>query len=73
MANHPNRSKRIALDFSGQELRLLWHALCNGAGDDALANLGLSRREQRVLAEACNKIKAAGGLPGPAFGVDGLS
>lgn len=59
--------EQIVISFSVKELELLWLALGNGAGDDAIDNLGLSGTEKRQLARACNRIKDAGRLRGPGF------
>jgi hypothetical protein len=57
----------VMLPFTRKELELLWLAIGNGAGDDAIHNLGLRADERRTLAKAANRIAAAGKLGGPRF------
>jgi hypothetical protein len=53
--------------FSGKEMELLWLALSNGMGDDAILNLGLTKFERHILSNAANRIGNAGNLKGPRF------
>ena len=53
------------LHFTQKELDLIVHALANVAGDDVITQLGLRKREQRMLAYSINRIADAAGSPRP--------
>src|SRR5260370_5990986 len=56
MANHPNRSRRRAVEFTTREAQMLWVALSNGAGDDAIYNLGMTAGERAKFRRAANRL-----------------
>jgi hypothetical protein len=58
MTNHPNRSRKVVLEMTLQEARLLAHGLCAGINDDGIKNIGLTKREQLILGGVGNRLHA---------------
>lgn len=58
---------KVSLEFTPKELELLWLALSNGAGDDAINHLGLRTDEKRKLGRAANRIADGANLAAPRF------
>jgi hypothetical protein len=64
MTNHPNRSRRKAVEFTTREAQLIWVALSNGAGDDAIDNLGFTAGEKVKFSNAVKRFGDAFGIAG---------
>ena len=61
MTNHPNRSRKVTVELTIKELELLNQGLHAGILDDAIECIGLTKREQKMLARVGNRLFALAG------------